>query len=76
MDFNPGPAASESFQHMFGDRAETSPIGGHAGHSHFGFVNPVNVNAENPGLHVTTEVPGLRQGQTIAVHDFVDNMQF
>ena len=76
MDFNPSPAASNVFQSMFNDKAETSPVGGYAGCSHFGFVNPANVNAVNPGWHVTTEVPGLGQGQTISTHDFVDRMDF
>ena len=76
MEFNPGPKAIESFRNMFGDNAEQSPVGGHAGYSHFGFVNPVNVNSQNPGWHVTTEVPGLKQGQTIPIHDFVNNMKF
>ncbi len=51
MEFNPGPKAIDSFCNMFGDNAEQSPVGGHAGCSHFGFVNPVNVNSQNPGWH-------------------------
>ena len=49
MDFNPSPAASNAFQSMFGDKAETSPVGGYAGCSHFGFVNPANVKEK--GTH-------------------------
>ena len=76
MEFNPRPKACEAFSGMFGDKAETSPVGGYAGSSHFGFVNLANVNGINSGWHVTTEIPGLKQGQTIAAHDFVDNMKF
>ena len=35
-----------------------------AGNSHFSYVKDL-------GWHVTTEVPGLRQGQRIAIHDSV-----
>jgi len=76
MDFNPSEKATESFRSMFGDDAETSPVGGNAGNSHFGFVNPANMNAVNPGWHVTTDVPGLKQGETIAIHNFVNDMDF
>ena len=76
MDFNPSEKAAVAFSSMFGDNAETSPIGGYAGCSHIGYVNPVNVNSVNPGFHVTTEVPGLKQGQTIAIHDYINNMDF
>ena len=35
-----------------------------AGHSHFSYER-------DNGWHVTTEVPGLRQGQRIAIHDSI-----
>ncbi len=71
MTFNPNDQACGAFRSMFGDSAEMSPVGGYAGNSHFGFVNPVNVNAINPGWHVTTEVPGIGAGMPIRIHDFV-----
>ena len=73
--FNPGPEAAFAFRQMFGDSPEISPIG-QAGNSHFGYVNPINVNTVNPGWHVTTQIPGLKQGRGISIHDSVDGMNF
>ena len=71
IDFAPEPPGTQAFQNMFGKSAEFSPLG-NAGASHFGFVNPCSVHAENPGWHVATQVGGLRQGVPIVIHDFLD----
>ena len=66
-DFNPSSSAAQTFQNLFG-RSEVSPLGS-AGTSHFGYVQPLNVGThENAGWHVTTQVPGLRQGLPISIH--------
>jgi HSP20 family molecular chaperone IbpA len=75
VSFNPPPNAANAFNHVFGHSAEISPIGGHAGNSHFGFVNPMNVHARDPGYHVTTEVPGMRQGVPIPIRDYLSNFK-
>ena len=72
-DFNPGPEAAFAFRKMFGP-AEISPIGS-VGNSHFGYVQPLNPLAENPGWHVTTEIGGLKQRQPIKVHDFLKDFK-
>lgn len=71
-DFNPSADAAYAFRQIFGPD-EISPIGGYAGNSHFGYVPPLNPLANDPGWHVTTEVPGLKQGQTIPIRNFLSD---
>ncbi len=73
-EFNPSPEATFAFNQMFNPQPEISPVGGYAGTSHFGYVRPLHPETVNPGWHVTTEIPGLKQGQTISVHDQVNDM--
>lgn len=73
LTFNPGPQACDGFQKMFGP-AEISPIGGYAGNSHFGYVQPLHPAAQNPGWHITTEISGLNQGTSIVHRDFLSDM--
>ena len=64
--------ASQAFNNMFG-QAEQSPIGGYAGKSHFGYVQPLNPLSNDPGWHVSTEVPGLKQGDPVVIRDFLSD---
>jgi len=74
-NFNPNNNASNAFNNMFGP-AEQSPIGGYAGNSHFGYVQPLNPLSQNPGWHVTTEVPGMKQDFPISIHNNLSDMKF
>ena len=68
--FAPKPEHMHHASQIFGP-AEISPVGGYAGNSHFGYVNPAHPSAVNPGWHVTTEIPGLKQGMKISIHDHI-----
>ena len=72
--WNPDPFATQAFGNMFGP-AEVSPLGP-CGNSHFGYVNPLNVNAVDPGWHVTTDVPGLKLGEPIRTHTYLDDFKW
>lgn len=68
MDWNADPKANDAFRQMFSNRAEISPLG-QAGNSHFGYVQPLHPDTTNPGWHATTQIPGLKQGMPISIHD-------
>jgi len=62
---NPGPLDKElfkPFRDMFGNPV-VSPIGevkqDDGFHSHFTFIKPTNIDARDPGWHVTTDMRGI-----------------
>jgi hypothetical protein len=68
-NFDPPPDASAAFRNLFG-QPEISPLG-RAGNSHFGYVNPNNVNTNGPGgWHISTDIPGMGQG--VPIRDVFD----
>jgi hypothetical protein len=70
-NFNPPPDVSAAYRNLFG-QPEISPLG-RAGISHFGYVNPINVNTDGAGgWHVSTDIPNMEQGVPIRVVSDLD----